>query len=64
MKKQIYLYFEGGNLPAQCMAMMMMTMMMNDDDDDDEDQDGKQEGTVGEKLPAQWLAGPSLSTVS
>ena len=27
MKKQIYLYFERGNLPAQCMAMMMMMMM-------------------------------------
>ena len=26
MKKQIYLYFEGGNLPAQCMTMMMMMM--------------------------------------
>ena len=27
MKKQIYIYFERGNLPAQCMTMMMMTMM-------------------------------------
>ena len=42
--------------------------MNNDDDDDDgdgdDDDDDDEKRRWREKLPAQWLAGPSLSTVS